>query len=164
MGLDLYTDYMKTCERRLWEKFDGVRRWQDGLGKEYRRLGYIETFVGFRYGGLLTRNDLYNYKIQGTAFHLLLWCLIQANRERKRRGWASRLILQIHDSMIWDLVPEEQKEVVEVCWDIMVNKAPEHFEWINTPLEAEPEITEIDGSFYDLKKLGEDEDGYQQAA
>jgi DNA polymerase I-like protein with 3'-5' exonuclease and polymerase domains len=99
--------------------------------------------------------------VQGTAFHLLLWCLIQLNKRRKERGWKSRILWQIHDSIVWNLHPEEREAIVRACYHIMTKVAPAHFPWINTPIKVEPEITDIDGTFYDLKTY--DEDSYETA-
>ena len=104
----------------------------------------------------MTRNNLYNYKVQGTAFHLLLWCLIQLNNKRKSRGWKSRILWQIHDSIVWNLHPEEREAIVAASQHVMTRLAPQVFPWINTPIKIEPEITDINGTFYDLKEYKED--------
>lgn len=164
MSFDTYVRFLKRKEKEFWKQFQGVRDWQNDLAKEYRRKGYVETKMGFRLGGYLSRNELYNYPIQGTAFHLLLWSLIQANRERKNRGWKSRIIMQVHDSLILDLVPKEQREVVSVVRDIMENRTRETFPWINTPLTVEPEITAVNGTLNDLKGLDDEDEEFMEAA
>ncbi len=160
MSYTRFEERMRLHENFFWDTFKGVRAYQDSVSREYINKGYIETFLGFRYGGWLTRNNLYNYKIQGTAFHVLLWAMIQMHRVCKERGWRSRLMWQIYDSMIWNLWPPEQEEVVATCDHVMTVEAPKHFPWINTPLSAEFEITGVDGRFSDLKEMGES-DNYE---
>ncbi|KKK67385.1 hypothetical protein LCGC14_2954600, partial [marine sediment metagenome] len=66
MGYPRFEDRVREHEGEFWETFKGVREYQNDIGKEYRKNGYIETFLGFRFGGWMTQNNLYNYKVQGT--------------------------------------------------------------------------------------------------
>ncbi len=161
MSYTRFEEHIRLHENDFWDTFKGVRKWQDGVQEEYIAKGYIETFLGFRYGGWMTRNNLYNYKVQGTAFHLLLWAMIQMHKQNGDRGRQSRLMWQIYDSMIWSLSPPEQAEVVAACEHMMCVEAPKHFDWINTPLKAEFEITKTGGRFADLKGLDET-DNYEE--
>ncbi|KKK74194.1 hypothetical protein LCGC14_2886240, partial [marine sediment metagenome] len=70
--------------------------------------------------------------------------------------WKSRILWQIHDSIVWNLHPEEREAIVKACYHVMSRKAPQVFPWINTPIKVEPEITDIDGTFYHLKKYSAD--------
>ena len=140
-----------------------MRDWQDTLAKEYERNGYVETFFGFRYRDWMSRNQLYNCKIQGTAFHLLLWAMIQLHHVSKEKQWKSHLLWQIYDSIIWNLWPKEQAMVLQRVEDIMVREATETFDWIITPLKVDTEITKVNGAFADLKEL-DDNDSYEEIA
>ena len=163
MSYTRFEERLRRHEDVFWDQFYGVRKWQDSVSEEYIAKGYIETFMGFRFGGWMTRNNLYNYKIQGTAFHVLLWCMIQLHKMSKERKWTSRLMWQIYDSMVWSLYPPEQEKVVAACKHVMCVEAPKQFPWINTPLLAEFEITKVGGRFADLKGIDET-DNYEEEA
>ena len=153
-----YSDFeahVKDCEHQFWEMFKGVRDWQNSLHEEYKANGYIETYLGFRYRGWLTRNQLYNYKIQGTAFHVLMWAMNELHCISIERGWKSYIMWQIYDQLISAVWPSELKEVVETFQEVMVERAPKRFPWINTPLKVDHEVTEVDGTFADLAHFEE---------
>lgn len=145
--------HMKCVENRFWDKFSGVRQWQNDSVQRYIEKGYIETKLGFRYQGYMKRNDIYNYPIQGTAFHMLLWSLTQLNRELRAKDMRTRAVGQIHDSIVFNLWPEEQEEVLAMCQRIMCEEIREEHPWIITPLIIEPEITEINQAWYFKKEI-----------
>lgn len=154
---DQFEAHIKQCEREFWDLFKRVRSWQDSISQEYQRKGYIETYLGFQYRGFMTRNELYNYKIQGTAFHLLLWGLCELHEELKGRQLNTRILWQIYDSIISKLDPAEKAKVVALHQEVMVDRAKEHFDWINTPIKINMEFSGVNGSFADLKEDEEEE-------
>ena len=85
-----------------------------------------------------------NYPIQGSAFHCLLFSMILANRELKKRGFKSVIVGQIHDEMILDVVTEERAAIVRMINHIMAEVVPKKWKWINVPFEVESEMTPID--------------------
>jgi DNA polymerase-1 len=103
----------------------------------------------------LTRNALSNYPIQGVAFHCLLWSLIQLNKIGKKEGWKTKIIGQIHDSIVFDLYPPEQERVIQMAKRIMTKDIRSTFNFLTVPLEVEVELTDIDGSWYEKKVLKE---------
>lgn len=148
MGYKRFEEHCRSLEKQFWKKFQGVRDWQESLAREYQSKGYIETYLGFRYNLWMTRNNLYNYKIQGSCFHILLWCVNRLHAMSKARGWNSRIIGQIHDSVIWDLDPAEEREVLTACNQVLTKEVTEEWGWINVPLEVEPEITGVNEPWY----------------
>jgi len=154
-NLNDYVNLLNEFEKKFWKKFWIFREWQSEAIYSYLKKGYIESFLGFRFGGYLTKNMVINYRIQGTAFHFLLWSLNHINKVRKSKGWKTKIMGQIHDSGIFDLFPAEEQEVVEVSKYIMTEKIREEFEWICVPLKAEIEISGVDESWYQIKKRTE---------
>ena len=143
-----FENHVKTFERSFWKKFHVFREWQDITLSDYIEKGYIEYFGGFRQTGYLTPNMVYNYLIQGSAFHLLLWCLVELNRIAKRKGWKSKIIAEIHDELIWDLHPEEEVIILNETKNVMEVKTRERFDWLIVPLVAEISTTNINESWY----------------
>jgi len=156
-GIHSYQDFVDHCqsvEDKFWnERFKVYKKWKDDIQIEFQRQGYIETFLGFRYTGYLTYNQATNYPIQGTAFHILLWTLIQVVKRAKEEKWVSKIIGQIHDSILTDLYPPEREHVIETINYFGTVRIREVFPWIIVPLEIEHEITPINGSWYEKKEV-----------
>jgi len=142
---------VQQAEREFWKKYKVVKKFQEGLLESYKRNGYVEMMHGFRRGGFLTRNEVINSPIQGTAFHLLLWSIIRLTQIAKDEGWKSKLIGQIHDSILTDVDDKETDHVVSTIQRVMTKDILPDHPWINIPLISEITITEIDQAWH-LKK------------
>jgi DNA polymerase I len=153
-GIKTYYDFenhMQKDEKRFWNKFSVFKDWQEGVEEEYLRKGKISYLTGFEVDGYLTKNELLNYRIQGSAFHCLLWSLIDLNT--KLKNMKTKIIGQIHDSIVFDLFPQEEEEVIFLCKETMTYFLPQKWNWINVPLEVEFEIAEIDQAWYYKKGI-----------
>ena len=153
---DLSIMRVQQAEREFWKKYRVVKRFQEGLLESYKKNGYVEMMHGFRRGGFLTRNEVINSPIQGTAFHLLLWSIIRLTKIAKEEGWKSRLIGQIHDSILTDVDNEETSHVVATIQRVMTEDVlPEH-PWIVIPLISEVTITDVDKPWHTKSDYSED--------
>jgi uracil-DNA glycosylase family 4 len=157
-ALDFFIRHVKNVEQEYWERFNVFKKWQEEHYKQYEKTGIVELWTGFRCKGYLGRNELVNYLFQGTAFHWLLWSIIQINAEFRDRKMKSKVIAQIHDNAIIDSPPEEKGEVISLCTEIATQRIKEQYSWIIVPLEIEWEETAIDGSWYSKKDLTEEEE------
>jgi DNA polymerase len=147
-----FVNHVKDVEKWFWETFAGLRDWQYRMIDEYQRLGYVAMPFGFRRGGLLNNNKIFNTAIQGTAFHFLLWAYIQLHGHATK-NWKSYLLGQIHDEMVVNIYPDELQEVMDTIVNVMENRIRETFDWINVPLVAEPELSPADGNWTEMKEL-----------
>jgi hypothetical protein len=109
--------------------------------------------TGFRCSDVGTRNEMLNRPIQGVAFHLLLWSLIEMQRELEVRGMSSMIIGQIHDSLVMDVATDELNLVMRLARSIMTRRIAEYWDWINVPLEVEAELSPRDGSWFEIKEI-----------
>jgi DNA polymerase I-like protein with 3'-5' exonuclease and polymerase domains len=152
MTLEQFEEHCKEVEKKFWkERFQVYNQWKFDIQRTYQLQGYIETFLGFQFKTYMGRNECTNYPAQGTAFHILLWTLINVQREMERYRMKSKLIGQIHDSMINDAVPNEVNNIIELVDLWGTKKTRETFEWISVPLKIDHELTDINDSWY-LKK------------
>ena len=71
----------------------------------------------------------------------------------KIKRWVSKIIGQIHDSIVIDLFPPERDEILEAVRKIGTKDIRERFSWIIVPLQIDAEITPIDGSWYEKKEI-----------
>lgn len=151
--LEKFTNHVQYVENKFWNKFALIKEWQERTERNYLKKGYITFLFGHRRSGYLTRNMICNYPIQGAAFHCLLWSFIQLNKIRKDQNWKTKILGQIHDSIIFDLFPPEEKMVIKTAQYIMTEKIREVFPFLIVSLEAKPEITDVNGSWYTKRKI-----------
>jgi uracil-DNA glycosylase family 4 len=149
--LNDFTDHLKDCENKLWHRFRVYKRWKDNQEIIYRKQGYIETFLGFKFTDYMGYNELSNYPVQGTAFHVLLWTYIQINKVRRAEEWRTKIPAEVHDSMMFDFHPKEVAHVIKTGKHIAEVETRKAFEWINIPIKIETELAPVGGSWNDLK-------------
>jgi len=139
-----FENHLKQYEHEFWyTRFNIYRQWKEDTNTLYRKQGYLETKIGFRFSSSMNSKQASNYIIQGTAFHLLLHSLILINKKSKEEGWKTKLIFQIHDSLIFDLVPEEEEYVLKTCIYIMSEEMRILHPWIDVSLPVDVETTKI---------------------
>jgi DNA polymerase I-like protein with 3'-5' exonuclease and polymerase domains len=119
--------------------------------KEYQRKGYFDLVTGFRCSGVMRKNEVINYRIQGPAFHCLLWCFIQIDKISQEEGWDSRLINQVYDSMVVDAHPDELEYVAKTIHHVATVELPKAWPWIIVPLEIEADACEVDEPWSEKK-------------
>ena len=101
-----------------FERFAGVRRFLEGCVVEAKQRGYVETlFKRRRYvPELRERNHnirsfgervAANAPIQGSAADLIKIAMIRIHRALARDGFSSRMLLQVHDELVFELPPDE---------------------------------------------------------
>ena len=152
-SLKEFLEHCKEVERIFWkERFKVYDKWKWDINEEYRRNGYIKSLMGFEFGGIMNRKQVSNYPIQGTAFHLLLWSLIEIEKIAIKEKWKSYIIAQIHDEGIEDAVPEEIPHIIQTAKYITEVKMPKVFPWINVPFGIDISLTPVNGSWYSKEK------------
>ena len=108
--------------------------------------------TGFRCSGVMTKNHVTNYPVQGTAFHCLLWSFIQLDKILYSGGWKSRIIGQIHDAIVFDVCPPELEKLLELVRKVTTKDLRKHWEWINIPLSVDAELCPVNGSWAEKEK------------
>jgi DNA polymerase-1 len=153
-SLGNFIDHVKTVEQNFWGKrFRVYSRWKEKWWHQYQKTGYVDLLTGFRCSGLMGKNDVINYPIQGSAFHCLLWSFIQLDKFIHNEGLMSRIIGQIHDSIILDVFPPELNLLIETIKRITTVELPEAWKWIIVPLEIDFECCEINAPWSEKKEL-----------
>lgn len=136
-----FEHHIKKVEDRFWnERFKVYHAHRKRWVSEYKRDGYIDTVTGFRCQGPMSKNQVMNYHIQGPAFHCLLWSLTEIMREIKRRRMGTKIIGQIHDSIIGDVPLEELDDYLHLARDIATRKLRENWDWMTVDLEMDAEV------------------------
>lgn len=136
-----FEHHMKRVEDRFWNRrFPVYRDWKDEWYDDYQERGWFQMLTGFQVAGVLQRKQVINYPVQGSAFHCLLWSLIEIQKEIERQGMDTLLVGQIHDSIIADVPPKELDKFLKMARRIMVKKLIEAWDWIVVDLEVEAEV------------------------
>ncbi|WP_374662939.1 DNA polymerase I [Inhella sp.] len=102
-------------------RFQGVRRYMDDTRASAKARGYVETVFGRRLwlpeinGGNAMRRSgaerqAINAPMQGTAADLIKLAMLAVQRELDVQGLATRIVMQVHDELVFE-VPED-----EVAW------------------------------------------------
>jgi len=122
----------------FWKEYPDVREWQNDQIKYYNENGCYVSPLGCKRPGPLSYYQLFNNNIQGLAFHLLLDALQRIDDEMVQRGMESQAFLETHDSIDFDVVPEEFEDLVQLSNEILLAK---RFDWQCVPLAVEWEAS-----------------------
>jgi DNA polymerase-1 len=113
-------------------QFPGIRKYMTDTVEFARQHGYVETITGRRrylrdirssnatIRGAAERNAI-NTPIQGTAADMIKLAMIQIHGELAARKLRTRMILQVHDELIFDLHTPERDAVTALVEDKMRN-------------------------------------------
>lgn len=133
--------HVQEVEDDFWNnRFQDYGQWRRDWYKAYLKKGYFDMFTGFRVFGTLNRKQVCNYPIQGSAFHCLLWTLIQVNKALAKYKMRSKVVGQIHDSLIGDVREEELRDYLCIVEEIVTVRLRKYYDWLIVPLEVECEI------------------------
>jgi DNA polymerase-1 len=148
-----FEHHLKSVENDFWNRrFQQYGRWRKRWFEDYQSKGYFDLLSGFRIHGMFTRNQVINLPVQGSAFHCLLWSLIQVNRQLRRHNMKARIVGQIHDSMIADVPEKEATDYLEIVATVVKNLRI-HYKWLIIPLEIECEISPPGKSWFAKKEV-----------
>lgn len=143
--------HIREVERSFWEeRFKVYNEWKNKWYDDYKKKGFIKTLTGFVISGLLRKNQVINAPIQGSAFHCLLWSIIEIQKWLDKYKMDSLIVNEIHDSVILDVTDSELDVVVEKCVEIMTKELPKAWKWINVPLLVEVETSQT--NWFEKKK------------
>lgn len=115
-----------------FKQFPTIKEYMDKSIEHAREKGYVETILGRRrylrdinsansvVRGFAERNAI-NAPIQGSAADMIKVAMINIHRELEKRGMKTRMILQVHDELIFDTPKKELDELIPIVEDLMKN-------------------------------------------
>ena len=106
-----------------FERHSGARTFLDNCIREAEVCGFVTTILGRRLSipDIASKNgnvrafaqrNAVNYPIQGSAADIIKAAMIAVTRGMQREGVASRLIMQVHDELVFE-VPIAEREIME---------------------------------------------------
>ena len=116
---------------KYFEQYQGVQRYIENCLSQARDLGLTRTLFGRirQHPEINSRNGMrrsmaertaINSPIQGTAADIIKIAMIRIAEELRRGKFRTRMVLQVHDELIFE-VPEEELEIGITIRDIMQN-------------------------------------------
>ncbi len=121
-GLSERLGIPRTEARRLidnyFSTYPGVKAYMESSIEKARNEGYVTTVMGRRrmLPDIHSRNavvrsyaerNAINAPIQGSAADIIKLAMVRIYREMSRLGMRSQMILQVHDELIFNVLPEE---------------------------------------------------------
>ena len=129
--------------KQYFTKYTGIRKYMDEQIEFARKHGYVETLMKRRrylrdinsnnsvVRGFAERNAI-NAPIQGSAADMIKLAMNAIHREMEKQQLRSRMILQVHDELVFDVFRQETEMLREIIDDKMKNAMP-----LKVPVEVD---------------------------
>ena len=126
-----------------FEAFPSVRSYIGDTVESARKNGYVETIFGRRRylpdinaknaaARSLAERNAVNAPIQGTSADIIKLAMINVDRRMEEAGLRSRMVLQIHDELLFDACADEVEQLSAI-----VKEEMEHVTELSVPLTVE---------------------------
>ena len=142
LSLQLGIEHVEAKEfiARYFERFQGVRNYLDSMVAFAREHGYVQTIFGRRRYIPELRERNFNIRafgervaanspIQGSAADLIKIAMIRIDDALRSWNLQSKMLLQVHDELVFEVIPEELEQVKE-----LVKYEMEHAAQLSVPL------------------------------
>jgi len=112
------------------KQFPNIQKYMDDTINFAKEAGYVETLMGrkrwlrdinsanFTVRGFAERNAI-NSPIQGSAADMIKLAMIKIHAEFKRQNFRSKMLLQVHDELVFDAHKEEVEQIKPVILNCM---------------------------------------------
>jgi len=113
-----------------FEKYPRVKEYLEATKEQARKLGYVQTVMGRKrfipeinsYNRLVreaAERMAINAPVQGSSADIIKIAMINLHREMERRNLKSKMLLQIHDELLFEVPEEEVEEMKSLVTEIM---------------------------------------------
>ncbi|MDD2519140.1 MAG: DNA polymerase I, partial [Bacilli bacterium] len=135
----------KTFIDNYLETYPGIKEYMDKTIEEAKKQGYVTTLLNRKRKIPELNNTNYmirqqgerialNTPIQGTSADIIKKAMIEIANEFKNKNLKSKMILQVHDELVFDVLNNEATQVKQVIEKIMENTYK-----LNVPLKVDIE-------------------------
>jgi len=146
-GLEQATDLSREEAAQFitayFDKHPGVRQYIEATKKQARDIGYVQTLLGRRRSIPEVESSnrqvreaaermAINMPVQGTSADIIKVAMINLDREMSKRQLKSKMLLQVHDELVFE-VPEEELELMRRLVPEMMSTAIE----LSVPLKVD---------------------------
>ena len=138
----------KTIIDSYFEQFKTIKTYMEKVVSDARELGYVETIMKRRrylpdinstnaiVRGFAERNAV-NAPIQGSAADIIKMAMIAVHKAMKSENVKSKMILQVHDELVFDVHVSE-----EIMMQLLVKSAMENAIDLIVPMEVELKLAQ----------------------
>jgi len=117
------------------KEFPYIQKYMDDQINFAKENDYVQTLMGrkrwlrdihsanFTVRGFAERNAI-NSPIQGTAADMIKKAMVDMNKAFKENNIKSKMILQVHDELVFDVIKDELDKVMKLIIDCMVSALP----------------------------------------
>ncbi len=127
-----------------FQQYQGLKKYMDDTVAFARKKGYVMTLAGRKrhLRDINSRNSLarsnaermaINTPIQGTAADLIKIAMINIDREMKAKNYRSKMIMQVHDELVFDVYRPELEEMKTMVEELMKTAMPS----LKVPIKVE---------------------------
>ena len=124
-GIGIPPDEARALMDAYFERFGKVKAYLDGVVTQARRDGYTSTILGrrrylpdlasdSRQRRQMAERMALNAPIQGSAADLIKMAMVAVDRAMTDQGLASRMVLQVHDELVFEVAPGEGGRLAEL--------------------------------------------------
>lgn len=133
--LSIPREQAKTIIENYFKEYQGIKTYMSTSVEMAKEKGYAETMLGRRrylrdinasnsvVRGFAERNAI-NAPIQGSSADMIKIAMINISRELKQRNMRSKMILQVHDELIFDAHLDEVDQLRTIVSECMVGALP----------------------------------------
>lgn len=147
--------------KAFYTKYRGLKAWQDANVALASAQGYLRSPSGrvltFSYNvnkrtGVeeIDHKQVYNYPIQSVSADIMYVCMAEFHKLLREQGCTARMILQVHDSMVFDTPKSEVETICKLAVPFFKNLAKPlkaYFGWdVVVPLVGDCEVGYTYGS------------------
>ncbi len=134
--LDIKRAEAKELIEQYFRQYSGLKRYMDDMVEHARKHGYVKTLIGRRRHlrdinskSSLARSNAermaINTPIQGSAADMIKIAMVNVHNMLRAKDYATRMILQVHDELIFDVPKGELDEVKPQIMELMKNALPD---------------------------------------
>ena len=121
--------------KNYFKEYVGIQEYIDRQVDFAKQNGYVETMLGRRRylrdinsGNSVVRNfaerNAINAPIQGSSADMIKIAMSNIHNEMMKNNMKSKMILQVHDELVFDVYKEELESLKEIVKDKMINALP----------------------------------------
>ena len=133
-----------------FSKYPGIRGYIDGIKEQVKKQGYVDTLMGRRRRISEIDSPIYhrraagermavNMPIQGTAADIIKLAMINIQHRLDELGMRSKMILQVHDELIFETPRDELGQMQAIIMELMPSAVPPDVGF-DVPLEVEMKV------------------------
>jgi len=142
-NLNLKPSEAKKFIDKYLELYPGVKRYMDEIIKEAHLYGNVRTIFNRKRNidELSNKNFMIrsagerialNTPIQGTAADIIKMAMVKIDEKLTNQNFKSKMILQVHDELIFDVIKEEKQRI-----EILVRDTMENIVKLKTPIKVD---------------------------